>query len=396
VENLNRGNIEVMPHERPRLAVKSLLKKLKYFRVVSLQGARQTGKSFLARKLLLDELPHSKSLSFDSKSLRDQAQNTPDSFLESYREFMPLIIDEAQKAPNIFDAIKLLVDVRSKPGQYVLLGSTEFSREIQVKESLVGRLGRIRIHPMNFHEVQGLNEKFKINRNLFLKYLECGGLPGIAFARNAEFQKNLIGDWLAIICERDIHEFKSWKLDSDLALEILRLSSVLELPTLSQMAKKIRQTGKKIQKHVRALELLFCLHKVSPHPGCRGKPYYLPIDPAIVSYFNGDLHRKIHVTLLNEILCNWSYSKLESPQVFYYRSAARNQIDLVVGKDSDAVTAYQIFLNEDVPLSQLNIFDSLRKKVKNLDIKLYYPGPKDLKLGAESVAEPWERMVKPY
>jgi hypothetical protein len=61
-----------MPHARPRLAVKSLKKKLRYFRVVSLQGARQTGKSFLAREL------------------REQAENTPDSFLDSHSEFTPL------------------------------------------------------------------------------------------------------------------------------------------------------------------------------------------------------------------------------------------------------------------------------------------------------------------
>lgn len=228
-----------------------------------------------------------------------------------------------------------------------------------------------------------------------MRYLETGGLPGIAFARNLEFQRSLIGDWLAIICERDIHVFKGWKLDSDLALEILRLSAVLEIPSVAQMAKKLRQTGKKIQKHIKALELLFCLQKVSPHPTCKGKPYYLPIDPIIVNYFNGDLHRRLQVTLLNEILCHWSYELLESPQVYFFQSNSRNRIDLVVGKNVDEVTAYQIFINEDVPLTQTLIFDSLRKQVKVFKSKMYYPGPVDLKLGSYKI-EPWEKMIFRY
>ncbi len=384
-----------MAHSRERLALLALKKKLKFFRIVSIQGARQTGKSYLAKTLLPEYFPTSKSFSLDSKIIRDQAENNPDSFLESHKEYRPLVIDEAQKAPNIFDAVKLVVDKENQPGRFILLGSTEFSRELKIRESLTGRLGRIRIFPMNYHEAIGLSAPFKCNRSQFLKHLEHGGLPGIVFVRDEENRSRLIEDWIEIICSRDIHQFKGWRLDTDIAKDIIGLCATLDEPTCAAIARKLRQTGRKIQKHLDALMQLFALQKVNPHPDGRGKSIYYPIDSAIVKFLGGDLHRQLVVTLMNEVLCEWHYVKLKTPKLYYYRSASKNRIDLVVGENSDDVTAYQIFSNESVPETQMNILRALQEKVKKLKVNCYYPGPTSIMIDKFKIL-PWEEMFIPY
>jgi predicted AAA+ superfamily ATPase len=71
---------------------------------------------------------------------------------------MPLVIDEAKKVPEIFDAVKLRVDQDSQPGQYLLLGSTEFSHLFKIRESLTGRLSRLRLHPLCAAEAHQLKQ----------------------------------------------------------------------------------------------------------------------------------------------------------------------------------------------------------------------------------------------
>ena len=125
-----------MSHSRKRYIIEFFFKKLAFSRVVTIQGCRQSGKSYLAKNLLLELLPECLYLTFDQKSLKTFAQDNPESFLSKYKDSSPLIIDEAQKVPDIFDAIKFEVDQNSQPGQYVLLGSTEFSKLLKILNHL--------------------------------------------------------------------------------------------------------------------------------------------------------------------------------------------------------------------------------------------------------------------
>ena len=62
-----------MPHARRRLITQKILKKLGFFPVLAIQGARQTGKSFLARDLLGSKLKNAQYISFDDTSIRKQS-----------------------------------------------------------------------------------------------------------------------------------------------------------------------------------------------------------------------------------------------------------------------------------------------------------------------------------
>ena len=102
-----------MPHSRPRHAISLLLRKLSFAPVVAIQGARQTGKSFLVRELLKDKLPDFVYKTLDKPDLREFARSNPESFISQNEDARPFAIDEAQKAPDQFDVIKYKVDLKT-------------------------------------------------------------------------------------------------------------------------------------------------------------------------------------------------------------------------------------------------------------------------------------------
>jgi len=91
------------------------------FPVIAITGPRQSGKS----TLLIAAFPDKKYISFDDKRYRKLAKSNPGDFLNAFPD--GLIIDEAQKVPEIFDAIKLAVDSKPySPGKFILTGSSQF------------------------------------------------------------------------------------------------------------------------------------------------------------------------------------------------------------------------------------------------------------------------------
>lgn len=368
-------------------------KKLRFSRVVSLQGARQTGKSFLARELLPRRLAKAFYVSLDSKPEREMAEHSPETFLAKFEKNRPLLIDEAQKAPNLFDAVKLRVDEAPAPGQYILLGSTEFSREVLVRESLTGRLGRVRIFPMSYHELQGLEKQVKgPSRRGFLESVDRGGMPGIAFVRDAVERRALILDWLRLICDRDLDLFKKWRLDGELAMQIFRAISILEIPTLAEIARKTRVPARKVDTHLRALEQLFAIYKIPMHPSARGKKaIYLPLDPAVAAFFDASLQRKIQIFLLNERLCANHYAGHSEVRFYYYRSRTRNQIDLVEELRTKT-RAFQIIESETFTGVTFEIMKAFLAKVPGSEGIIYAPVSQPLKIEGFWL-RPWEEMV---
>ena len=74
------------------------------FPVVAITGPRQSGKSTLAKAVF----PQKKYISLDDRTMRELARSAPGDFLKAFPD--GAVIDEAQKAPELFDALKLVVD----------------------------------------------------------------------------------------------------------------------------------------------------------------------------------------------------------------------------------------------------------------------------------------------
>ncbi len=115
-------------------------------RQVGVLGLRQCGKSTLLSSLL--GVPNQVTL--DDQDAVEDARISAKNFLAKLPT--PLAIDEAQKVPALFDAIKLAVDRRRAPGKYFLTGSSQFSARLGIRESLTGRIGLHYLYPLTLAE----------------------------------------------------------------------------------------------------------------------------------------------------------------------------------------------------------------------------------------------------
>ena len=132
-----------------RIAKEALLRLAAQFPVVGVTGPRQSGKTTLAKAAF----PHKKYVSFDDRTMRALAASNPRDFIAAFPD--GAIIDEAQKVPDIFDAIKLHVDsTRALPGKYIVTGSSQFRLRANMTDSMAGRAAFLKLLPFSVKELK--------------------------------------------------------------------------------------------------------------------------------------------------------------------------------------------------------------------------------------------------
>ena len=133
-----------------------------------INGPRQCGKTTLAQltctreRLLSSEDRQNRAailnygyISFDETISRESAREDPVGFMAGLPE--RVILDEIQRAPELFRLIKLDVDRNRIPGRFLLTGSTSVSLVSELSEALVGRLQIVRLHPLSQGELNAEN-----------------------------------------------------------------------------------------------------------------------------------------------------------------------------------------------------------------------------------------------
>lgn len=129
--------------------------------VVFLTGARQTGKSTLARLMAarrpLAESPQrsARYVTFDDASMLAAASADPAGFLAGFPG--PVVLDEVQRVPGLFLAIKAAVDTDRVPGRYLLTGSSSVLMLPRLAEALVGRMEVLTLWPFAQAELEAQN-----------------------------------------------------------------------------------------------------------------------------------------------------------------------------------------------------------------------------------------------
>jgi predicted AAA+ superfamily ATPase len=132
-----------------RQAEETLRRLAMQFPVVGVTGPRQSGKSTLVTSVF----PHKRYVTFDDKDMREVAASAPHDFLLAFPD--GAIIDEAQKVPEIFDAIKKKVDEGPyQPGTYILTGSSQFHLRKNMTDSLAGRAAFLTLLPFSLKELR--------------------------------------------------------------------------------------------------------------------------------------------------------------------------------------------------------------------------------------------------
>jgi len=268
----------------------------------------------------------------DDDDVRTDATNAPKVFLSKYPR--PFVIDEIQKVPKLFDALKSEVDKKRSPGTFFITGSQSFSRGAHIRESLTGRIGTLKLYPLTLREAHEDDEPLTIE--LFVKSMTRGGLPIPMFLRDDESRRLYWDGWIETTLIRDLAKAYGRGYDLDFANIILKeISNQLaqgEYPEISKFSKDSRKT----LKYLKAMESIFLLNRVPCHDQGIGRDHWLLGDSGLAAHL---LRAKIGTpeasltlarhTLYNEIAAHRQY-QLQKLEITYYKSARGEPIDFVV------------------------------------------------------------------
>ncbi len=329
-----------MPHQRSRHALPFIKKQATFWPVVGLIGLRQVGKSTLLRGL-----PGiASSISFDDDDSRSDAEASAKAFLA--RLTPPLIIDEAQKVPSIFDAVKSAVDRKRIPGTYYLTGSSSFSAQKDIQESLTGRIGLCELGPLTLAEsfekplapkerlrpVHTLKPRFGIEQ-LAAQALK-GGMPVPMFSRDAAIRRQYWKNWLGTTLGRDVARVFGKGYNPDFAektlYELGRLHEQGIFPTLADF----RHDSRKVKKYLNAFRAVFMVRMLPCHESGTGRDVYFFTDSGLAEGLmnpRGGEEATLAITrvfILNEIIASTHYAGL-TPRWNYFKSRKGAPVDLV-------------------------------------------------------------------
>lgn len=247
---------------------------LKYRRVVILAGARQSGKTTLAKEFLSEDTAYR---TLDDVSLLAAAQNDPHGFVQHASPLM--IIDEVQRVPSLLSAIKKTVDEDTRPGQFLLTGSANIQSLPGVTESLAGRVKKIRLRPLSEGEIKGtfptfLEDAFKssfdrrwevYNRDAIIEIASRGGFPEAVSLSQTRQRRSWHRDYLEALMERDLKDIVNIKRQDAMKELFVTLaawsSKYMDVASICAGLAIQRPT---VETYINALEALYLIEKVPP------------------------------------------------------------------------------------------------------------------------------------
>jgi len=241
--------------------------------LVLLNGARQTGKTTLAQALA--ENTGAPYFALDDAATRALAAGDPAGFIRNLTGLV--VIDEIQKAPDLFPAIKLAVDKDRTPGRFLLAGSANVRTLPRLSESLAGRMEVIPLYPFSAGELAGRSEGFVkrlfdgsmakaeavSTKEDFAARLVRTGYPEATQRTGDERRGAWFASYISTILQRDVRDLARvdglHALPNLLKLLAARTSGLLNLADVSRDAGLPHTT---LTRYLALLETVFLVHRL--------------------------------------------------------------------------------------------------------------------------------------
>lgn len=336
----------------PRLLAAGVSRALKSMPVVVVTGARQTGKSTLARHLVGPR----EYLTLDDLEILERAEKEPDALIAGRRA---LTLDEVQRAPAVLHAIKKAVDERRSPGRFVLTGSADLLLLKSVSESLAGRAAHFTLWPLTRRERLGLGtaglwgDLFAARapdwrdiaaasgapREDWKRWALVGGYPTPARELiDAEARKLWFAGYTKTYLERDLRDLAA--IASLVDFRRLMGAVCLRIGNLVNQTELGRDVGlpqPTVRRHLDLLEISYQVIRVQPYSVNRTKriiktPKMYWSDTALAMHLAGESEpRGAHLEnlILSDLLA-WRGALADAPSILYWRTATGEEIDFVV------------------------------------------------------------------
>ena len=352
----------------PRKARQFVAEALADTRVVTLNGARQAGKSTLAR-LAAQASPHALTRLLDDPATLRAARDDPASFVE--HEGL-LVIDEVQLAPELFRSIKVAVDTDPRPGRFLLTGSAQILALRQLPDALPGRMEIVELWPFSQGEIDRAPDAFidaafargpdlsrtsPLRKRDYLERATRGGYPE-AVRRSPRRRAAFFDSYLTNLIERDVKELAVIERRGDLrrlvALLAGRSGGLLVPATLAAESGIPRTT---LNRYLELLTAVFLIKQVPAWSAGQtqraiGTPKLAFTDTGIACHLLGqDATRlgepdgaagpMIETFVLMELARQLTWSA-ERARLHHYRTKDKTEVDAILQTPDGRVLAIEV------------------------------------------------------
>ena len=318
----------------PRAAESLVLELLAGFPIVTVTGPRQSGKTTLARKVLADR-PYR---SLEDPDVRERALDDPRGFLAQLPDGG--VLDEVQRAPELFSYLQTHVDNDGRMGLFMLTGSQQFGLLSRISQSLAGRSAFLELLPLSQREldVGGLSPGDLNHRIL------TGGYPAL-FDRPVT-PRRWFPAYVTAYVERDVRQLLK-VLDLDAFQRFVRLCAGRsgQLLNLSSLANDCGITHNTAKAWISVLEASYLVFLLQPHHANFNKrlvksPKLYFFDTGLLCWLLGiqqteqlDVHPLrgaiFETFVIGELRKAWVNGG-ELPMFYFWRDSNGNEVDLLI------------------------------------------------------------------
>lgn len=268
--------------------------------VVLVHGPRQAGKSTLSQSVA-DILGGFERITMDDLLPRMRAKEDPVDFIDTLSG--PTLIDEVQRAAEIFLPIKSSVDKNRKPGRFLLTGSSNMLALPKLADSLAGRMAIVDLLPLSQAEIEGVESRFierlfdgepiaftgQGSEDLVERMLR-GGFPEARERATARRRDAWFADYVRTLLERDVRDLANIESLAQLP-RVLKLLATRAGQSLNVVALS-RDTGianTSLHRYLDLLRAVFLLHYVPAWSDNRGArltktPKAYMVDTGLLAY----------------------------------------------------------------------------------------------------------------
>jgi hypothetical protein len=231
-------------------------------KVVVLYGPRQVGKTTLVSELLAGTTLRARFINADELAYREALASENRHVLGNLLgDAELLVIDEAQRVPNIGLNLKILVDTFPHAA-LLATGSASFDLANQIAEPLTGRALTYTLYPISFGEITQAFGLFEAERQLE-RWLIWGGYPTIVTTEAAALRERLLGELVGAYLYRDILQMDGVRR-ADKIVDLLRLLAfqIGQEVSLSELASNLALNRTTVERYLDLLEKVFVIFRL--------------------------------------------------------------------------------------------------------------------------------------
>ena len=411
---LLRNGGDIMKYVQRWLELR-LAEALKSHPAVVLTGPRQVGKSTLLEHA--EFLKDWRYITLDDIDSLEQAKEDPKGLLW---EDKPIIIDEAQRCPELLLTVKYLVDKSKRRRNFILSGSGNISLRQAPRETLAGRAKYLHLTGFSYREMHGLpaqgiidgiwtgrevkGPSAKVSVDA-IQSIWRGSLPGVVLASNEKIALERLSSYIDTYIQRDIQDLVKIRHPQNFRrlMEALAMATGWE-SVQEEVSKTCGETRTNVSRYISLLKDTNLLYELKGYAVKGERAYkqakYFWFDSGSACFLSG-IHsveelnkprvkgRYLENFILQQIL-SWASLQLTEPGIFYWKPKAGDiEVDFVISSGGKTV-GIEVKSSKEVTFGDTRPMRDFLKSHKEVSKGIIvYAGNKTYPVATNVYAVPW-------